>query len=130
MEGRDARIAGFHRAAGLLLYFRPHAGRRRYGGERHRRPAQTHRKCPFGGDSMKRIAAVLFLITLSFAAAAQTNDAQTLYKLGREAFTRGEPEKAVEYFEKLVAVQPNNAQYHYQLGTFYVQAGMRAGMFG
>jgi tetratricopeptide (TPR) repeat protein len=79
---------------------------------------------------MKRIAAVLFLITLSFAAAAETNDAQALYKLGREAVTRGEPEKAVEYFEKLTALKPNNAEYHYQLATAYVQAGMRAGMFG
>jgi tetratricopeptide (TPR) repeat protein len=79
---------------------------------------------------MKRIAAVLFLLTLSFAAAAQTNEAQALYKQGREAYTRGEPEKAVESFEKLVALQPNNAEYHYELATFYVQAGMRAGMLG
>src|SRR5947207_912817 len=80
-------------------------------------------------DSMKRIAAVLFLITLSFTAAAQTNDPQALYKLGREAMTRGEPEKAVEYLEKAAALKPNNADYHYQLGVAYSQAGMRAGMF-
>src|SRR5258707_10064548 len=84
----------------------------------------------FGGDSMKRIAAVLFLITLSVAATAQTNDPQALYKLGRDAVTRGEPEKAVEYFEKLTALKPNNADYHYQLGVAYSLAGMNAGMFG
>ncbi len=79
---------------------------------------------------MKRIAAVLFLITLPVAATAQTNDPQALYKLGRDAVTRGEPEKAVEYFEKLTALKPNNADYHYQLGVAYSLAGMNAGMFG
>ena len=79
---------------------------------------------------LRTTAAVLFLINFSLAAAAQTNDPQALYKLGRDAYTRGDAEKAVEYFEKLVAMQPNNAQYHYQLGTAYAQAGMNAGMFG
>jgi tetratricopeptide (TPR) repeat protein len=79
---------------------------------------------------MKRIPGILFLITLSFAAAAQTNDPQALYKLGRDAMTRGEAEKAVEYLEKSAALKPNNADYHYQLAVAYSQAGMRAGMLG
>src|SRR5713226_740709 len=81
------------------------------------------------GDSMKRIAAILFIATLSLAAGAQTNDAQALRQLGREAITHGEPEKAAEYFEKAVALKPNNADYHYQLANAYLQAGMSAGMF-
>ena len=78
---------------------------------------------------MKRIVAVLFLITLSFTATAQ-NDPQALYKLGQDAMTHGEPAKAVEYFEKLVALKPTNADYQYQLGVAYAQAGTNAGMFG
>ncbi|HYS52187.1 MAG TPA: tetratricopeptide repeat protein [Thermoanaerobaculia bacterium] len=79
---------------------------------------------------MKRIAAILFIATLPLAAEAQTNDAQALYQLGRDAMTRGEPEKAAEYVEKAVALKPNDAGYHYQLANAYLQAGMRAGMFG
>ncbi len=79
---------------------------------------------------MKRLAVILSLAALSLAAGAQTNDAQALYQLGRAAITRGEPEKAVESFEKAVALKPNNAGYHYQLGNAYGQAAAAAGMFG
>jgi tetratricopeptide (TPR) repeat protein len=79
---------------------------------------------------MRRIAAVLFLAMLSLAAGAQTNDPQALVQRGRDAITHGEPEKAVELLEKAVALKPNNADYHYQLATAQLQAGMRAGMFG
>jgi len=78
---------------------------------------------------MKRIAAILFVAMLSLAAGAQTNDPQALVKRGLDAITRGEPEKAVEYFEKAVALKPNNADYHYRLANAQLQAGMRAGMF-
>jgi len=78
---------------------------------------------------MKRIAAILFIATLALAAGAQTNDAQALHQLGRDAITRGEPEKAAEYFEKAVALKPNDADYHYRLANAYLQAGMGAGMF-
>lgn len=44
--------------------------------------------------------------------------------------TRGEPTKAAEYFEKAVALEPNNADDHYQLGSAYGLAGAGAGMFG
>jgi len=79
---------------------------------------------------MKRTAAVLFLATLSLTAAAQTNDAQALYQLGRDAITHGEPEKAAEYFEKAVALKPNNADYHFRLANAYGLAAMNAGMLG
>lgn len=61
---------------------------------------------------MKRIAALLFVAMLSLAARAQTNDPQALVQRGRDAITHGEPEKAVEFFEKAVALKPNNADYH------------------
>ncbi len=78
---------------------------------------------------MKRIAAILFIATLSLAAGAQTNDAQALRQLGREAITHGEPEKAAEYFEKAVALKPNNADYHYQLANAYLLGTAGVGMF-
>lgn len=78
---------------------------------------------------MKRIAAFLFITTLSLTAGAQTNDAQALYQLGRDAITHGEPEKAAEYFEKAVALKPNNADYHYRLANAYGLATAGAGMF-
>jgi tetratricopeptide (TPR) repeat protein len=78
---------------------------------------------------MKRIAAILFIATLSLGAGAQTNDPQALYQLGRDAITHGEPEKAAEYFEKAVALKPNNADYHYRLANAYGLATVGAGMF-
>ena len=58
------------------------------------------------------------------------SDAQALYQLGRDASARGDAQKAVEYFEKAVALKPNSADYHHQLGNAYGQAGAAAGMFG
>jgi tetratricopeptide (TPR) repeat protein len=78
---------------------------------------------------MKRTLAGLLLATLSFAAGAQPNDPQALYQLGRDAMTRGEPEKAAEYLEKAVALKPNDAGCHFQLGNAYGQAARSAGMF-
>jgi tetratricopeptide (TPR) repeat protein len=79
---------------------------------------------------MKRIATTLLIAMLSLAAGAQTNDAQALYQLGRAAITGGEPEKAAEAFEKAVALKPDNAGYHHQLGNAYGQAAAAAGMLG
>lgn len=79
---------------------------------------------------MRGITAIVFIATLSLAAGAQTNDAQALHQLGRDAITRGEPEKAAEYFERAVALKPNSADDHYQLANAYLLAGMGAGMFG
>src|SRR2546427_10690736 len=78
---------------------------------------------------MKRIAAILFVAMLSLAAGAQTNDPQALVQRGRDAITHGDPEKAVELFEKAVALKPGNADYHYRLANAQLQAGLRAGMF-
>jgi tetratricopeptide (TPR) repeat protein len=78
---------------------------------------------------MKRIAAILCIATIPLIAGAQTNDAQALYQLGRDAITRGEPGRAAEYFEKAVALEPNNADYHYRLANAYGLATASVGMF-
>jgi Tfp pilus assembly protein PilF len=69
------------------------------------------------------------MATLSLSAGAQTNDAQARYQRGRDAITHGDPKKAADYFEKAVALKPNNAEYHYQLAMAYGQAAAGAGMF-
>src|SRR6266404_3536067 len=79
---------------------------------------------------MKRIAVVLWIVTLSLVVGAQTNDPSALVRLGHDASMRGEPEKAAEYFEKAVALKPNDAGFHYQLANAYGQAASSAGMFG
>jgi tetratricopeptide (TPR) repeat protein len=78
---------------------------------------------------MKRCATILFFVTLCLAAGAQTNDPQVLVESGRDAITHGEPEKAMELFEKAVSLKPNNADYRYRLANATLQAGVRASMF-
>jgi tetratricopeptide (TPR) repeat protein len=78
---------------------------------------------------MKRILAVLLVAPLSLPAAAPPNDASALYQLGRDALTRGEPEKAAKYLKKAVALKPNDARYHYQLGNAHFQASRSAFVF-
>ncbi len=79
---------------------------------------------------MKRLAAILCIATLSLSAGAQTNDPQALDQRGRDAILRGAPEEAVEYFEKAIALKPNDAGYHYRLGNAYGMGAAAAGMFG
>jgi tetratricopeptide (TPR) repeat protein len=75
---------------------------------------------------VRRMAAILFIAS---GVVAQTNDPQALRQLGRDAVTHGDPDKAIEYFEKAVALKPNNADYHYQLANAYGLATVDAGMF-
>jgi Tfp pilus assembly protein PilF len=77
---------------------------------------------------MRRSAAIV-LLSFALGAGAQPTDPQTLSQLGREAMTRGEPEKAAQYFEKVVALRPGNANDHYQLANAYGAATVGAGMF-
>jgi tetratricopeptide (TPR) repeat protein len=69
------------------------------------------------------------IAAISLSARAQTDDAQQLYELGLEATLHGKAEKAVEYLQKAVALQPNNADYHYRLANAFGQATAGAGMF-
>ena len=77
---------------------------------------------------MRRITAVL-IAAISLPVWAQTDDAQQLSELGLEATMHGKAEKAAEYLQKAVALQPNNADYHYRLANAYGQATVGAGMF-
>ena len=74
---------------------------------------------------MKRMAALLSIAFLSLAAGAQTNDPQALAQRGRDAITHGEPEKAVELFEKAVALKPNNAVSEPDRRTIRLAGGLR-----
>src|SRR6266849_1330726 len=72
----------------------------------------------------------IFSIALfAMSVSAQTNDPQTLYQLGRDAIAHGDAQKAIGYFEKAVALRPNDARYHYQLAGAYSQSAATAGMF-
>lgn len=78
---------------------------------------------------MKRFGVVLLVAVLPLAVLAETNDPQALRQLGRDAITRGDPEKAAEYFERALTLKPNDADLHYQLGNAYGLAAAGAGMF-
>ncbi len=71
------------------------------------------------------VATALLLITS--AAAASTHE--TLFTSGRQALRQGDAGKAVELLEQAVAQQPNNAEYHYWLGSAYGTLAQSAGMF-
>jgi len=73
--------------------------------------------------------AIFSIVLFAMSVSAQTSDPQKLYQLGREAIAHGDAGKAIEYFEKAVALQPNDARYHYQLGGAYGQSAANAGMF-
>jgi len=72
---------------------------------------------------------VLSIALFAMSVSAQTNDPQTFYQLGREAIARGDAKKAIGYFERAVALRPNDARYHYQLAGAYGQSAATAGMF-
>jgi tetratricopeptide (TPR) repeat protein len=78
---------------------------------------------------MKRIPALLLIVALAVAGGAQTPNAQSQYQQGHDALVRGDHDKAVDYLEKAVALSPQNARYHYQLGNAYGQSAASSGMF-
>jgi Tfp pilus assembly protein PilF len=79
---------------------------------------------------MNRVLVILTVALWSCAAGAGTGEAQSHYRRGREALSRGDAAAAVTYFENAVAADPDNAAYHYQLANAYAQAGVAAGMLG
>jgi tetratricopeptide (TPR) repeat protein len=79
---------------------------------------------------MNRVAAILLAATMSLYAGAKTNEAGGLDQRGRDAIMRGDPEEAMEYFEKAIVLQPKNAELHYHLANACGQAAAAAGMFG
>lgn len=76
---------------------------------------------------MKRtlaLTATLLLTTLLSAAPT----AEQLYRAGRDSLQRGQLDKAVELFEKAIAANPKDSDYHFWLGNAYASATMKAGL--
>jgi tetratricopeptide (TPR) repeat protein len=73
-----------------------------------------------------RILTALVAALLAVSLSAQT----PLIDQGRAARARGDPDAAVELFEKAVAQTPNSAEAHYGLGGAYGTKAQRSGMFG
>lgn len=75
---------------------------------------------------MRKLALVIFAaVSLQLFAA----NAADLAAAGRVALDRNDYEKAEELFEKAIAAEPNNAQYHYLLGAAYGEHAQNVNMF-
>jgi tetratricopeptide (TPR) repeat protein len=62
-------------------------------------------------------------------AAADPQNADIQFYLGRIALQRGIPEMAVAALEKAVALSPNDSRFHHRLGDAYGQSAQKAGVF-
>jgi tetratricopeptide (TPR) repeat protein len=70
-------------------------------------------------DDVKRLLA---------AYVGSPTNADAPYYLGRVAMAQQKFDDAADFFEKAVGMKPNNASYHYWLGSAYGQQAMRANM--
>ena len=50
----------------------------------------------------------------------------SLAGLGRAYLRKGQTEQAVSFLQRAVTLQPDSANYHYQLGQAYLKKGQRA----
>ncbi|HET7437785.1 MAG TPA: tetratricopeptide repeat protein [Thermoanaerobaculia bacterium] len=75
-----------------------------------------------------KLASTLLLSCLLASPLAAATDVE-LFAAGKAALEQGDPEKAAGLLEKAVAAKPNNAEYHYVLGSAYGQWAQSAGMF-
>ena len=62
-------------------------------------------------------------------AAADPQNADIQFYLGRIALQRGIPEMAVAALEKAVALSPNDSRFHHRLGDAYGRSAQKAGVF-
>lgn len=69
------------------------------------------------------LAVGLFLAVQGFAAE------DPAYRTGRAAMSKNDADGAVAAFEQAVARQPNNADYHFWLGSAYGNQAMKASLF-
>ena len=67
----------------------------------------------------------LTIVTLLFAVASH----QELFNSGRQAYRQGNFDKAASLLEEAVQQQPNNADYHFWLGSTYGAQAQRASLF-
>lgn len=75
---------------------------------------------------MRRL--VLVVVVTLFAAALFAGPGTDAYTAARQAMRNGEPEKAEGLLEKAIAAEPNNAVYHYWLGSAYGQHAQSASL--
>ena len=61
--------------------------------------------------------------------AANPNDAQAAYYLASVKEELGDLDGALPLAEKAVSLEPNNARYHYRLGTICISQAQKAGIF-
>ena len=62
-------------------------------------------------------------------AAANPENADIQFYLGRLALQRGDHEEAVKHLEKAVALAPNDSRMHHRLGDAYGLSAQKAGLF-
>ena len=60
---------------------------------------------------------------------ANPNDARAALLLSRVKLVGGDLDGALPLAEKAVALEPNNAEYHYQIGAIYGRKAQTAGFF-
>ena len=60
---------------------------------------------------------------------ARPQDAQAAYYLGRVRFNQNQPKEAVKWLVKATDLEPNNSDYHFWLGSAYLQQLQTASMF-
>lgn len=77
---------------------------------------------------MRHITIALTALFVAVAAFSAT-DTQLITD-GKAAMKRGDADAAAKLFEQAVAMKPNVAEYHFQLGTAYGAQAQKAGMFG
>lgn len=85
---------------------------------------------PREGSATPQLAGVMMLVIASFCGTvrAQTNDAQVLSDRGSDAVVHGDLKRAAKLFSDAIALRPNVAKYHYQLGDAYQAMALTAGM--
>lgn len=79
---------------------------------------------------MRITTSVLLLLCFVLSTPAFAATAAEQAAAGNAALERNDPEKAADLFEKAIALEPNNAKYHFLLGTAYSQMAERASAFG
>lgn len=62
-------------------------------------------------------------------AAANPDNADVQFYLGRLALQRDDHEKAIAYLEKAVGLSPNDSRFHHRLGDAYGRAAQKASLF-
>ena len=66
---------------------------------------------------------ILSMLLFQFAMAENVETPDTLHRRGMEAFFKGEIKESLKYWDQEIALQPQRAPYHWQLGLALYYAG-------